>query len=83
MFDAASIPVPPVPVQTFILVPDTSVSSARLQYRYRTLRKIRYSINIATGRFGKFGMTYIPIPDSLVSSAQQSVPVADTSVSSV
>ena len=32
------IPVPPVPVKTFIPVPDTLVSSIRHEYRYRALR---------------------------------------------
>ena len=37
-FGTTSIPVPAVPVQTFVPVPDTSVSSVRRQYRYRKLR---------------------------------------------
>ena len=48
-------------------VPDTSVSSVRHQYRYRTLRWVRYDINTGTGHFGKFG-TSIPVPDTSVSS---------------
>ena len=48
-------------------VPDTSVSSVQHQYRYRTLRYVRYDINTVTGHFGKFGTRSIPIPDSSIS----------------
>ena len=56
MFGTIWIPVPPVPVQTFIPVPDTSVSW--------------YNINTGTGQFGKFGTTSIPVPDTSVSSVR-------------
>ena len=56
---------------TIILIPATSVSSVRHQYRYRyriscryrTLRKFRYYINTVTGYFSKFDTTLIPVPD--------------------
>ena len=51
-FGTTSIPVPPVPVQTFIPVPDTLVSSVEHQYRYRR-------------HFGKFGTTSISVPGTL------------------
>ena len=65
---------------TSIPVPDTSVSSVRHQYRYRTLRKVRYDmdtgttgtgtgLDASTGHFGNFG-TSIPVPDTSVSSVQ-------------
>ena len=54
--------VPPVPVQTFTPVPNTSVTSVQHQYRYRTLRWVRYDINVGTGHFGKFGTTSLPVP---------------------
>ena len=54
-------------IGTSIPVPDTSISSVRHQYRYRTLRKVRYDINTGTGHFGKFG-TPIPVPDTSASS---------------
>ena len=66
-FGTIWIPVPPVPIQTFIPVPDTSVSSVRHQYRYRTLRKGRYSINTSTRHFGNFGTTSIPVSNTSVS----------------
>ena len=78
-FGTASIP-----------VPDTSVSSVRHQYRYRTLANIRY-INTGTGPFGKFGTTRIPVPpvpvwtsvpDTSESSAKHD-PVPETWVRSV
>ena len=65
---------------TSIPVPDTSVSSVRHQYRYRTLRSLRYDINTGTGHFGKFGTTWIPVPPVPVKTF---IPVPDTSVSSV
>ena len=74
------IPVRPVPVQTFIPVPDTSVRSVQHQYRYRTLRQVRCSINTGTGHFVKFGTTSIPVPDVV---RYDMIPVPDTSVSSV
>ena len=49
-----------------IPVPDTSVSSVQHQYRYRTLRYVRF-INTGTGPFGKFCRTSIPVPDISVS----------------
>ena len=57
--------IPPV-----LPVPDTSVSSVRHQYRYRTLRYVRYDINTGTGHFGKFGTTSIPVPDTSLSSVR-------------
>ena len=45
-------------------VPDASVSSVRHQYRYPTLRQVRYDTNAGTGHFGKFGTTRIPVPDT-------------------
>ena len=51
--------VPPV-----LPVPGTSVSSVRHQYRYRTLRYVRYNINTGTGHLGMFGTTSIPVPVS-------------------
>ena len=56
------IPVTAVPARTFVQVPDTSVSSVRRQYRYRTLGQVRYAINTDTGNFGTFGTISIPIP---------------------
>ena len=53
-------------------VPDTSVSSVRLQYRY--------DINTGTGNFGKFGTTSIAV---LAVPVQTFVPVPEKSVSSV
>ena len=38
---------------TSILVPDTSASSVRAQYRYPTLWDARYILNACTRRFGK------------------------------
>ena len=61
-FGTIWIPVPSVPIQTFIPVPDTSVSSVQHQYRYRTLRYVRYDSNTGTGHFGKFGTTSIQAP---------------------
>ena len=72
--------VPPVLAQTFIPVPDTSVSSVQHQHRYRTLRQDRYDINAGTGHFGKFGTMGILVLPVLV---QDFIPVPDTSVSSV
>ena len=63
-FGTTWVPVPPVPVQTFIPVPETSVTSVRHQYRYRTLRYVRYDINTGAGHFGNFGTTSIPVPNS-------------------
>ena len=57
--------IPPV-----LPVPATWVSSVRHQYRYRTLRKVRYNINTGTGHSGKFSTTSIPVPDTSVSSVQ-------------
>ena len=54
-FGTIWIPVPPVLVQTFMPVPDTSVSSVRYQYRYR--------------HFDNFS-TSIPVPDTSISSVQ-------------
>ena len=51
-------------------VPDSSASSVRHQYRYRTLRYVRYDINTGTGYLGKFGTISIPVPDTLVSSVR-------------
>ena len=68
-FGTISIPVLPAPVQTFMPVPDTSVSSEH-QYRYRILR-------------GKFGTSSILVRDTLVSSVQHQYVALDTSVSSV
>ena len=67
MFGTIWIPVPPVPVQTFIPVPDTSVISARYKYQYRTIRYVQYDINTGAIHFGKFSTTSIPVPDTLVS----------------
>ena len=36
-----------------MLVPDTSASSVRAQYRYATLLDARYNLNAGTRRFGK------------------------------
>ena len=47
----------PVPVQTFVPVPDASLSSVRHQYRYRKLRQIEYDISI-------------PAPETSVSSVR-------------
>ena len=78
---------------TSIPVPDTSISSVRHQYRYRTLRYVRYDINTGTGHFRKFGTTSIPVLNTSVSSVRlgyryrqfgtTSIPVLNTSVSSV
>ena len=57
--------IPPV-----LPVPDTSVSSVRHQYRYWTLRQVRYGINTGTGHFGKFGTTSISVPDTSVCSVR-------------
>ena len=68
--------IPPV-----LPVPNTWVSSVRhgyryrryrfrLSYRYHTLRQVRCSINTGTGHFGKFGTASIPVPDTSVSSVQ-------------
>ena len=47
----------PVPIQTFVTVPDASV-------------KVRYDINTGAENFGKFGTTSIPVPETSVSSVQ-------------
>ena len=60
--------------------PDTSVSSVRHQYRYRTLRYVRYDITTGTGHFCKFGKTWMTVPPVPV---QPFIPVPDTSVISV
>ena len=36
--------------------------SVQHQYRYRTIRQVRYDINAGTGHFGTFGMASIPVP---------------------
>ena len=69
-FGTIWIPVPPVPVQTFIPVPDTSAISVQHQYRYLTLRYVRYDINTGAVHDGKFGTTSIPVPDTSVSSVR-------------
>ena len=56
---------------TAIPRPDTSVISAQHQYRYKTLRSLRYDINTVTGHFGKFGTISIPILDTSVISVHQ------------
>ena len=53
---------------TSIPVPDTSVTSVRQQYRYRTLRQVWYDSNTVTRPISKFGTTSIPVPDTSVSS---------------
>ena len=69
-FGTASIP-----------LPETLISSVRHQYRYRTLRYVRYDVNTGTGgagtdfrtgtgHFGMFGTTSIPVPDISVSSVR-------------
>ena len=55
---------------TSIPVSDTSVSSVQHQYRYQTLRYVRFDIDIGTGHFGMFGTTSMPIPDTSVSSVR-------------
>ena len=45
-----------------IPVPDTLVSSVRLQYRYPTLRQVRYDLNIGTRHFGKVRYAHRKIP---------------------
>ena len=55
-----------MPVQTFIPVPNTWVFSVQHQYRYRTLRWVRYDINTGTGNFGELGTTSQPVPRILV-----------------
>ena len=54
---------------TSIPVPDTSVTSVRHQFRYRTFRYVRY-INTGTGHFGNFSTTSIPVPDTSVTSVR-------------
>ena len=60
---------------TSIPVPDKSVNSVRHQYRYRTLRYVRYDMDAGTagtgtgfhtgtGNVGKFGTASIPVPDT-------------------
>ena len=56
--------IPPV-----VPVPDPSVSSVRHQYRYRTLRYVRYDVNTRTGHFGNCG-TSMPVPDASISAVR-------------
>jgi len=72
MFGTATIP-----------VPETLVSSAWYQYRYRTIRYVRYDIHTDTVHFGKFDTIWIPVPDASVALSTTPKPVPDTSVSSV
>ena len=53
---------------TLIPVPDTSVNSARHQYRYRTHRYALYDTNTGTRHFGKFMTTSIPVAYTSVKS---------------
>ena len=66
---------------TSIPVPDTSVISVRHQYRYRTLRQVRHDMDTGTastgtdfhtgtGHFANFGITSIPVRDTSVSSVR-------------
>ena len=66
---------------TSMPIPDTSVSSVRFPYRYRKLRKVRYDMDTGTagtgtdfhagtGHLVKFGTTSLPVPDTSVSSVQ-------------
>ena len=74
-FDTIYIPIPPVPVQTFIPIPCTSVFSVQHQYRHGTLRHVRYNINtgtsgtgmdVCTGEGTCIGTTSIPVLDTSV-----------------
>ncbi len=63
-------------MQTFGMVPDTSVSLVRYQYRYRKHPNVQYDMNTCAGYFGKFGTTSITVPDtSVYISGTTSIPV--------
>ena len=62
-------------------LPDTSVSSVRHRYRYPAATGT--DVHTGIGHFGKFGTTSIPVRDISASWVPHSIPLSDTSVSSI